>query len=270
MSITLLAALILALTAAVVVAIVLVMWNERTSTRQSRIAVVSGVVLAAWAIVTAMLARRGFLEPSNSDKLPCWNRARSRTARVGCVPPHLSIVALPSHQSEAPHPSQPLATGRRGLPSPHGHWADAGALGIASRNWRRDRWCNGALDRRPCRHAPRETRRNHLQSIRNGRFGCGRGLGHHDQPGPHSGLSYHADVGAGDELSACVGADFSGTARLRASRHFVVAAGRWDLGGQSRRLTWFGGGRMKPQVVFAINVLISDKAHCWFFSTISD
>jgi hypothetical protein len=70
MSMTLLAALILALTAAVVVAIVLVMWRGRTSAHQSRIAVVSGVVLAAWAIVTTMLARRGFFEQSDPNKLP--------------------------------------------------------------------------------------------------------------------------------------------------------------------------------------------------------
>ena len=62
MSTTLLAVLILALTASVVVAIFLVMWRARTSAHESRIAVASGVVLAAWAIVAAMLARRGFFE----------------------------------------------------------------------------------------------------------------------------------------------------------------------------------------------------------------
>jgi hypothetical protein len=63
MSMTLLAVLILATTAAVVIAIFFVLWRERTSERESRIAVVSGVVLAAWAIVTTMLARRGFFRP---------------------------------------------------------------------------------------------------------------------------------------------------------------------------------------------------------------
>ena len=63
MSMTLLAVVVLALTAAVVVAILLVLWRERTSPRESRIAVASGVVLAAWAIVAAMLARRGFFQP---------------------------------------------------------------------------------------------------------------------------------------------------------------------------------------------------------------
>ena len=70
MSTTLLAVVVLALTAAVVVAIFLVLWRERTSARESRIAVVSGVVLAAWAIVAAMLARRGFFQPRDPKSLP--------------------------------------------------------------------------------------------------------------------------------------------------------------------------------------------------------
>jgi hypothetical protein len=63
MSTNLLAVLILATTAAVIVAILLVMWRERTSARQAWTTVVSGVVLAAWAIVTTMLARRGLYQP---------------------------------------------------------------------------------------------------------------------------------------------------------------------------------------------------------------
>jgi hypothetical protein len=70
MSTSLLAVLILAPTAAVVIAIFLVLWRERTSARESRTAVVSGVVLAAWAIVTAMLARRGYFEPPDPYRLP--------------------------------------------------------------------------------------------------------------------------------------------------------------------------------------------------------
>ena len=50
MSTNLLAVIILTLTAAVVVAIFLVLWRERTSARESRIAVVGGMVLAGWAI----------------------------------------------------------------------------------------------------------------------------------------------------------------------------------------------------------------------------
>ena len=66
----LLAVLIVALTAAVVIAIFLVLWRERTSTRQSRIAAVSGVVLAAWAIVTTMLARGGAYRPPDPYSPP--------------------------------------------------------------------------------------------------------------------------------------------------------------------------------------------------------
>ncbi len=70
MTTDLLAVLILALTATVVVAIFLVLWRERASARESRIAVVSGVVLAAWAIVTTMLARRGFFQPPDLTSVP--------------------------------------------------------------------------------------------------------------------------------------------------------------------------------------------------------
>ena len=70
MSMTLLALVVLALTAAVVVAIFLVLWRERTSARESQIAVASGVVLAAWAIVTATLARRGFFQPPDLTSPP--------------------------------------------------------------------------------------------------------------------------------------------------------------------------------------------------------
>jgi hypothetical protein len=70
MSMTLLAVVVPALTAAVVVAIFLVLWRERTSARESRIAVASGVVLAAWAIVMAMLGRRGFFEQGDPNSVP--------------------------------------------------------------------------------------------------------------------------------------------------------------------------------------------------------
>jgi hypothetical protein len=70
MSTNLLAVLIVGLTASVVVAIFLVLWRERTSARESRIAVASGVVLAAWAIVATMLARRGFFQPPDLTSPP--------------------------------------------------------------------------------------------------------------------------------------------------------------------------------------------------------
>ena len=47
-----LAVLVLGTTAAVVVALFLVMWRERTSSRDPWVAIVSGCVLAAWAALT--------------------------------------------------------------------------------------------------------------------------------------------------------------------------------------------------------------------------
>jgi hypothetical protein len=70
MSTNLLAVVILALTAAVVIAIFLVLWRERGSAHQAWIAIVSGVVLATWATVTTMLARRGFFQPPDPYSLP--------------------------------------------------------------------------------------------------------------------------------------------------------------------------------------------------------
>jgi hypothetical protein len=70
MSIVLLGAVIVALTAAVVIAIFLVLWRARRSARQSRIAVASAVVLAGWAVVTALLARRGFFQPPDLSSPP--------------------------------------------------------------------------------------------------------------------------------------------------------------------------------------------------------
>jgi hypothetical protein len=70
MSTTLLAVVFLALTAAVVIAIFLVLWRERSSARESRIAVASAVVLAVWAIGAAMLARRGLFQQRDPNSVP--------------------------------------------------------------------------------------------------------------------------------------------------------------------------------------------------------
>ena len=70
MSTNLLAVLIVATTASVVVAIFLVLWREGTSARDSRVAAFSGIVLAAWATLTAVLARRGFFLQTDPDRLP--------------------------------------------------------------------------------------------------------------------------------------------------------------------------------------------------------
>jgi hypothetical protein len=70
MSMNLLAVVVVMLTAAVVIGIFLVLWNERASTRDARIAVIVGVVLAAWAIMTMTLAQREFFEPPDVSRLP--------------------------------------------------------------------------------------------------------------------------------------------------------------------------------------------------------
>ena len=54
---------IVALTAAVVLAVFLVLWRARRSARQARIAVVATLLLAAWAVTVALLARQGFFAP---------------------------------------------------------------------------------------------------------------------------------------------------------------------------------------------------------------
>jgi hypothetical protein len=69
-STNLLAVLILPSTVAVIIAIFLVLWRERTSPRESVIAILSGVVLAAWAIITMLLARRGFFQPPDPYSPP--------------------------------------------------------------------------------------------------------------------------------------------------------------------------------------------------------
>jgi hypothetical protein len=70
MSTNLLAVLILVTTASVVIAVFLVLWRERTSDRDSWVALVSGIVLTGWATVTALLARRGFFLQTDPYSLP--------------------------------------------------------------------------------------------------------------------------------------------------------------------------------------------------------
>jgi hypothetical protein len=60
MSMTLLTPLVLVTTFAVVVALFAVMWLERRSETEARVATVAGVVLAIWAALACVLAARGF------------------------------------------------------------------------------------------------------------------------------------------------------------------------------------------------------------------
>jgi hypothetical protein len=71
MSTALLAVLVLGPTAMVVVALFLVLWWARRSTRDAWVAAISGVVLAVWAIVTTALAARGvFIQPDSMTAPP--------------------------------------------------------------------------------------------------------------------------------------------------------------------------------------------------------
>jgi hypothetical protein len=62
--------LIVGPTAIVVVAIFMVLWHERTSARQSTVAIASGIVLAGWAVAAAVLAARGFFRPPDTQSPP--------------------------------------------------------------------------------------------------------------------------------------------------------------------------------------------------------
>jgi ABC-type xylose transport system permease subunit len=57
-------------TAVVLVALFLVLWRERTSTRDARIAIVSGAVLSLWAVVATVLAYRGVFQPKDAESVP--------------------------------------------------------------------------------------------------------------------------------------------------------------------------------------------------------
>jgi len=65
-----LAVAVLLPTALVVVAVFAVLWRERTSRRDARIAIAAGIVLAVWAIATTALAWRGFFRPPAGATVP--------------------------------------------------------------------------------------------------------------------------------------------------------------------------------------------------------
>jgi|SRR5262245_8819329 len=64
---TLLTVIVVGLAAVVVTVLFVVLWRERTSTRDARIALVSGGVLALWAVAATTLAYRGFFEPRDLE-----------------------------------------------------------------------------------------------------------------------------------------------------------------------------------------------------------
>lgn len=70
MSVTLLTLVILGPAAVVVAALFLVLWRERTSTRDARIAIVSAGALSLWAVVATVLAYRGVFQPQDVEAVP--------------------------------------------------------------------------------------------------------------------------------------------------------------------------------------------------------
>lgn len=70
MSIELLTVLIVVPAAVVVAALFMVLWHERNSARQSWVAIISGAVLAAWAVTAGVLASRGSFRPPDAQSAP--------------------------------------------------------------------------------------------------------------------------------------------------------------------------------------------------------
>jgi hypothetical protein len=70
MAMFLLGLVIVPLTAVVVTAIFLICWRAARSARESRIAIVTGVTLAGWAVAIALVARRGSLQPPDLTSPP--------------------------------------------------------------------------------------------------------------------------------------------------------------------------------------------------------
>src|SRR5215211_7537994 len=67
---SLLSIAIVATTASVVVALFAVLWQARTSRREGAIALVTGAVLAAWAVVATALAYRGVFVAAADEGVP--------------------------------------------------------------------------------------------------------------------------------------------------------------------------------------------------------
>jgi hypothetical protein len=70
MSQELLVILVVIPTAAVVAALIYVMWSARTSARTTLVALVASVVLAAWGVATAVLAISGAYRPGDLTRPP--------------------------------------------------------------------------------------------------------------------------------------------------------------------------------------------------------
>ncbi len=96
MSMLSLGVIIVGETVAVVIAMFLVLWRARTTAHQSRVAVVSGLALAAWALGTATLAQRGSFELRDVHGPPPVGIALGAALAVlaGCLLVSASLRAL--------------------------------------------------------------------------------------------------------------------------------------------------------------------------------
>ena len=72
---TLVAAIVLAEVVSVVVALFVVMWRERTSSREASVALTTGALLAGWAVLAVRLARAGFFQPAPGEGFPPLGRS---------------------------------------------------------------------------------------------------------------------------------------------------------------------------------------------------
>ncbi len=99
MSTSLLAVLFLGTTAAVVVALFLVMWRERKSSRDAWVAIVSGCALAAWAALTTVLAYKGAFLQSPTGAPPVGIAlAAALVVLAACLAASASLRGLLSNQ----------------------------------------------------------------------------------------------------------------------------------------------------------------------------
>jgi hypothetical protein len=100
MSTELLAELVGGTTIGVVIALFLMLWKARTSPRGAVIAALGGIVLAGWAIVTSVLAAKGFYRPPDIRSLPPVGiqLGLALAAMLGCFSVSPTLRGLLSNQ----------------------------------------------------------------------------------------------------------------------------------------------------------------------------
>jgi hypothetical protein len=97
---TIYSVVVLAATAAVVLALTAVMWRERSSMHEGRIALGAGAVLAIWAVAATLGARNGVLQPRGDEFPPVgWNLLLALVGLGLCLTVFPSLRRLLSRQS---------------------------------------------------------------------------------------------------------------------------------------------------------------------------